>query len=42
LAKGIYLPPSALESWFLTAAHSEDEIDETVEAFRDSIREIKG
>jgi glutamate-1-semialdehyde 2,1-aminomutase len=32
LAEGVYLPPSALESWFLTLAHGEAEIDQTLEA----------
>lgn len=33
LSAGFYLPPSALESWFLTAAHSDEDIDLAVEAF---------
>jgi glutamate-1-semialdehyde 2,1-aminomutase len=33
LDNGIYLPPSALESWFLTASHSVEDIDQTVDAF---------
>jgi glutamate-1-semialdehyde 2,1-aminomutase len=40
LARGVYLPPSALESWFLTLAHSEDEIDRTVEAFAAALAEV--
>ena len=39
LDKGIYLPPSALESWFFTASHTVDDIDRTVEAFGDALRE---
>jgi glutamate-1-semialdehyde 2,1-aminomutase len=31
LERGIYLPPSALESAFLSVAHSEEEIDRTLE-----------
>lgn len=31
---GIYLPPSALESWFLTTAHTPSDIDETVEKIK--------
>lgn len=38
LAKGFYLPPSALEAWFLTTSHTEEEIDRTVEAFAGSLR----
>jgi len=33
LADGIHLPPSAYETWFLSTAHGEEEIDRTVEAF---------
>jgi glutamate-1-semialdehyde 2,1-aminomutase len=40
LDKGFYLPPSALEAWFLTVAHTEDDIDRTVEAFAASLREV--
>lgn len=32
LLQGIYLPPSALEAWFLTTAHTHEDIDRTVEA----------
>lgn len=40
LDKGFYLPPSALEAWFLTASHTEEDIDQTVEAFAASLREV--
>jgi len=33
LDDGIHLPPSAYETWFLSTAHGEEEIDRTVEAF---------
>jgi glutamate-1-semialdehyde 2,1-aminomutase len=39
LKRGVYLPPSALESWFLTASHSEQDIDRTVEAFSHALKE---
>jgi glutamate-1-semialdehyde 2,1-aminomutase len=39
LLKGFYLPPSALESWFLNLSHTEAEIDRTIEAFGESVRE---
>ncbi|MFQ5477703.1 MAG: glutamate-1-semialdehyde 2,1-aminomutase [Candidatus Binatia bacterium] len=32
LEAGVWLPPSAFEAWFVSAAHSEDDIDRTVEA----------
>lgn len=31
LAKGVYLPPSPFEAWFLSLAHSADDIDRTLE-----------
>ncbi|HPZ87797.1 MAG TPA: aspartate aminotransferase family protein, partial [Flavihumibacter sp.] len=34
LAEGIYLPPSAFESWFLNNALSSDDMARTVEAIR--------
>lgn len=40
LDKGFYLPPSALEAWFLTTSHTEEDIDRTVEAFSASLREV--
>ena len=40
LDKGFYLPPSALEAWFLTTSHTEEDIDRTVEAFGESLREV--
>lgn len=33
LEQGVYLPPSALESWFVSTAHTESDIEQTVEAF---------
>ncbi|WP_025227049.1 glutamate-1-semialdehyde 2,1-aminomutase [Fimbriimonas ginsengisoli] len=39
LSRGVYLPPSALESWFLTTAHTDADIDLTVEAFEEALRE---
>jgi glutamate-1-semialdehyde 2,1-aminomutase len=32
LTRGVYLPPSAFEAWFVSLAHSEDDIDFTVQA----------
>jgi len=34
LRLGIYLPPSAFESWFVSAAHSLNDIDTTIQGFR--------
>jgi len=35
LARGVYLPPSQFESWFVSLAHTEEDIAATVEAFAD-------
>lgn len=41
LNRGIYLPPSAFESWFLNNALTEDDIDNTINAAKESLAEIK-
>jgi glutamate-1-semialdehyde 2,1-aminomutase len=38
LARGVYLPPSQFEAWFVSLAHSEADIDFTVEAAREALR----
>jgi glutamate-1-semialdehyde 2,1-aminomutase len=40
LRRGVYLPPSALESWFLNASHTEADIDRTLEAFESALQEV--
>ncbi|RYZ25654.1 MAG: aminotransferase class III-fold pyridoxal phosphate-dependent enzyme, partial [Chitinophagaceae bacterium] len=35
LDKGIYLPPSAFETWFLSHSLSKDDLDKTIEATRE-------
>jgi glutamate-1-semialdehyde 2,1-aminomutase len=40
LARGVYLAPSAFEAGFLSAAHSEKDIADTIQAARESFREI--
>lgn len=35
--RGVYLPPSQYEAWFLSLAHDEQLIDETVEAAREAL-----
>ncbi len=37
LAQGIYLPPSPFEAWFVSLAHSDDDIDRTLDAVRRSL-----
>ena len=41
LRRGIYLAPSPFEAGFTSLAHSEDEIDKTIEAFDESFNAIK-
>jgi glutamate-1-semialdehyde 2,1-aminomutase len=38
LARGVYLPPSAYEAWFLSAAHDDDAIARVVEALPTAAR----
>jgi glutamate-1-semialdehyde 2,1-aminomutase len=39
LKKGIYLPPSAFESWFLNNALTYEDLDATIKASRESMSE---
>ncbi len=41
LDRGVYLPPSAFESWFLNNALSYKDLDETITKTKDSLPEIK-
>jgi len=41
LNRGIYLPPSAFESWFLNNALTKEDIDFTIKATAESLNEIK-
>jgi glutamate-1-semialdehyde 2,1-aminomutase len=41
LAQGINLAPSKYEAWFLTIAHTMDDIDETLKAVENAFRELK-
>jgi glutamate-1-semialdehyde 2,1-aminomutase len=40
LARGIYPPPSQFEAWFLSAAHSGRDVDQTIVAARKAMREV--
>ena len=42
LRRGISLPPSAFEGWFLGAAHTEQDVDRTIEAAGEALREAAG
>jgi glutamate-1-semialdehyde 2,1-aminomutase len=41
LARGVLLPPSAFESGFLSLAHDEELVDQTLEAARESFAEAR-
>ena len=40
LKRGIYLPPSAFESWFLNNALTQEDLDFTINASEESLKEI--
>lgn len=40
LKRGIYLPPSAFESWFLNNALTKEDLDKTIQAAEESLKEI--
>jgi glutamate-1-semialdehyde 2,1-aminomutase len=40
LNRGVYLPPSAFESWFLTNALTKEDLDRTIDAARESLQEM--
>jgi glutamate-1-semialdehyde 2,1-aminomutase len=40
LRRGVYLPPSAFESWFLNNALSQADLDATIAAAAESLKEL--
>jgi glutamate-1-semialdehyde 2,1-aminomutase len=40
LARGIYLPPSQFEAWFLSAAHTSGDVEKTVKAAKDVMKNL--
>jgi len=40
LRRGVYLPPSAFETWFVSNALSYEDIDRTIAAAKQSLLEI--
>jgi len=42
LGRGIYLAPSGYEVGFLSLAHTEEQIDRTVEAILEAVRTTSG
>ncbi len=41
LERGVHLPPSGYESWFISTVHSKRKIDETIQAVRESLLQIE-
>ena len=40
ITRGVYPPPSQFEAWFLSAAHTEKDIDKTIAAARATMRDV--
>jgi glutamate-1-semialdehyde 2,1-aminomutase len=40
LERGVYLPPSQFEAWFLSSAHGDAEIDATIAAAREAFASL--
>jgi glutamate-1-semialdehyde 2,1-aminomutase len=40
LARGVYPPPSQFEAWFLSAAHSDRQIKQTIDAAKAAMRDV--
>jgi glutamate-1-semialdehyde 2,1-aminomutase len=41
LARGIYPPPSQFEAWFLSAAHTDRHVRQTIDAARAAMRDVR-
>src|SRR4029453_13919738 len=41
LARGVYPPPSQFEAWFLSAAHTARDIEKTIAAAREAMKEVR-
>jgi glutamate-1-semialdehyde 2,1-aminomutase len=37
LARGVYLPPSQFEAWFISSAHTRRDISKTIDAAREAM-----
>ncbi len=42
LERGVWAPPSQFEAWFVSAAHSADDVDATIVAARDALASFDG
>jgi len=40
IVRGVYPPPSQFEAWFLSAAHTERDVDKTIRAAGDALKEV--
>jgi glutamate-1-semialdehyde 2,1-aminomutase len=40
LERGVHLPPSQFEAWFLSTAHADADLDEVIAAARESLRAV--
>jgi glutamate-1-semialdehyde 2,1-aminomutase len=40
LARGVYPPPSQFEAWFLSAAHTTRDVEKTIRAAREAMKEV--
>jgi glutamate-1-semialdehyde 2,1-aminomutase len=40
MEQGIYLPPSQFEAWFISLAHTQKDLDRTIEACDNAFRKI--
>jgi glutamate-1-semialdehyde 2,1-aminomutase len=41
LSRGIYPPPSQFEAWFLSAAHTDQDIRKTIAAAKGAMLEVR-
>jgi glutamate-1-semialdehyde 2,1-aminomutase len=42
LERGVYLPPSSFESWFISNALSQENLDKTIDAAKETGKDVKG
>jgi glutamate-1-semialdehyde 2,1-aminomutase len=42
LARGVYPPPSQFEAWFLSGAHTKRDVEKTIKAAREAMKDIAG
>jgi glutamate-1-semialdehyde 2,1-aminomutase len=40
ITRGIYPPPSQFEAWFLSSAHRPRDIDKTIRAAREAMKDV--